>query len=36
MLKPNQTIIEASSDNTGISVAFISSLLNQLCKIVMP
>ena len=36
VIKPNQTIIEASSGNTGISVAFISSLLNHPCKIVMP
>ena len=35
-LKPNQTIVEASSGNTGISVAFISSLLGHPCKIIMP
>ena len=34
-LKPNQTIVEASSGNTGISVAFISSLLGHPCKIIM-
>lgn len=35
-LKPNQTIVEASSGNTGISVSFISSLLGHPCKIIMP
>jgi cysteine synthase A len=30
------TIIEASSGNTGISTAFISSILNIPCKIIMP
>ena len=29
-------VIEASSGNTGISVAFVSSLLNLKCKIIMP
>jgi len=29
-------VIEASSGNTGISVAFVSSLLNLPCKIIMP
>ena len=36
LLKPNQTIIEASSGNTGIAVAFFSSLLKHPCKIIMP
>jgi len=35
-LRPYQTIIEASSGNTGISVAFVASLLNHPCKIIMP
>ena len=32
----NTQVIEASSGNTGISVAFVSSLLNLKCKIIMP
>jgi len=36
ILKPNQTIVEASSGNTGISVSFVCSLLNHPCKIIMP
>lgn len=36
ILKSNQTIVEASSGNTGISVSFVSSLLNHPCKIIMP
>ena len=36
ILRPNQTIVEASSGNTGISVAFVSSLLGHPCKIIMP
>jgi len=35
-LKPNQTIVETSSGNTGISVSFVSSLLGHPCKIIMP
>ena len=35
-LKPNQTIIETSSGNTGISVSFVSGLLGHPCKIIMP
>lgn len=30
------TIVEASSGNTGISTAFVSSILNLPCKIIMP
>ena len=32
----NLNIIEASSGNTGISVSFVSSILNLKCKIIMP
>ena len=32
----NTRVIEASSGNTGISVSFVSSLLNLPCKIIMP
>ena len=35
-LNIGQTIIETSSGNTGISVAFVSSLLGNPCKIIMP
>lgn len=35
-LESKTPIIEASSGNTGISVSYISSLLNLPCKIVMP
>ena len=36
LLKDNQPIIEATSGNTGISIAAICSILNLKCIIVMP
>ncbi len=36
ILKENSTIIEASSGNTGIGIAFIASIKGYKCKIVLP
>ena len=35
-LNKKTTVIEASSGNTGISTAYVASILNLPCKIVMP